>query len=106
MAAVSAFLSGFGIWFWQNAKTKRQAKKEATDNYSTAINQLVENINSLVEQNREVVARLVEEQDKVFSLQKERSELLDKVDRLQKTVECLTRKLDKYIKNEKVSIND
>lgn len=87
-------------------KTRKQAKRDDLNDFTASTGQMLETINSLVDQNREVIGRLVEEQGKVFALEKEQGELLAKVDKLQKTVDCLTRKLDKYIKNEKVNSND
>jgi chromosome segregation ATPase len=90
--------------------SKRERKKSDLQLINEAISPLITSISQLTEQNNEVVGKLLDEQDKNLKLLaekaewiKERGELKAKIERLEKTVLSLEKKIDELIKekNEK-----
>lgn len=102
---ITLFIGGGATWFWQNYRTKKQAKQNDLDNFASSIGQLTASIEKLTVQNGELVMQLCAEQDKRLKLAAERDELLQKIDSLQKEVNSLTRKIGKLLKNEKDTDN-
>ena len=104
--------AGTGLFAWLFAKmqTKRERKKSDFQLISETINPLLESIKLLTEQNNEVVGKLLCEQDKNLVLIREktalaieREELIAKIEKLEKQVSNLCKKIDQLKKpnNEK-----
>jgi hypothetical protein len=85
-------------WFGRRILTRREKRRFDVELVTSAITPLLESITKLTEQNQTMVERLLFEQSKNLDLMKERGELLDKVDRLEKEVKSLTKKVTELIK--------
>lgn len=105
--AISAGTGFFG-WLFGKLQTPREKKKTDLQLINEAISPLLASIKDLTSQISEMTSRLIEEQDKNLTLtqeksewKKERIELVAKIDKLEKTVNCLNRKINELIKSEK-----
>lgn len=88
----------FFVGKWQ---TKRERKRSDFQMINEAISPLITSIGQLTEQNNELVQKLMNEQDKNLKLLaeksawiEEREELNQKIDKLQRTVNTLSKKID------------
>lgn len=91
--------------------TKRERRKSDMEIIDAAISPLVGSIKELTEQNRDLVCRLTDEQQKALeyirrnrSLLEERDGLIARIDRLTKQVELLKKMLREHLKE--TSSND
>jgi predicted nuclease with TOPRIM domain len=80
---------------------RRKAKAEAENEDLQNIGSMVQQITALMAQNRELLQKYLEEQDKNIKLTQENSELAVKIESLEKQIKCLTAKINKLMKNEK-----
>lgn len=106
--AISATTGILG-WFFSKMQTRRERRKEELALFNAAITEaispLLESINKLTEQNRDVVGKLLCEQDKNLALIEEKRKLLsermtltEKVEKLEKQIKTLNGKINELIK--------
>ncbi len=108
ITAIVAAVTGFLGWVFSKLQTRRERKKGDLQMISDAISPLVTSIGDLTKQNKEIVGDLLIEQDKVLQLMtekaaliREKGELAEKVERLEKQVSCLNKRINDFIKNNK-----
>lgn len=94
-------------WFFSKLQTTREQKQTDLKLIGDAVTPLLNSIKNLTDHNNALIKDLLEEQktkvqlmDDVSTLKSERNTLSEKVDSLEKTIKCLTRKIDK-LANEK-----
>ena len=102
-----ALVTGLLGWLFSKLQTRREQKESDLQLINKAISPLLASIRQLTDQSQETVQRLLAEQDKVLKLMgekaellRERGELVDKIEKLEKQVNCLTTKINKLMKKE------
>lgn len=86
------------VWFLGKIKTRREKRNSDLELIDRSILPLLDSIGKLTAQNNEVVAKLLAEQNKNLLLVQEKSELLAKIDKLEKQINILNKKVNELIK--------
>ena len=94
-------VTGFCGWFFSKLLTPREKKKTDLEIINAAIKPLLVSISELTERLKAVTTDLMDEREKNLKLTMERTELLGKIDNLEKEVRKLQRQVAKLTKNEK-----
>lgn len=94
-------------WMFSKLKTQREKKESDLDLVNKSVTPLVESITKLTEQNNELVGKLTAEQDVSLRLIKEKGELLEKIEQLEREISDLRKQINKLIRktNEKDNLN-
>jgi chromosome segregation ATPase len=90
-------------WTFSKLKTNREKKESDLNLVNNSVTPLVESIKKLTEQNNELVGKLTAEQDVSLRLIKEKGELLEKIEQLEREISDLRKQINKLIRktNEK-----
>lgn len=86
------------VWFLGKIKTRREKRNSDLELIDRSILPLLDSIDKLTAQNNEVVAKLLAEQNKNLLLVQEKSELLAKIDKLEKQINVLNKKVNELIR--------
>lgn len=86
------------VWFLGKIKTRREKRNSDLELIDRSILPLLDSIDKLTAQNNEVVAKLLAEQNKNLLLMQEKSELLAKIDKLEKQINVLNKKVNELIR--------
>jgi hypothetical protein len=86
------------VWFLGKIKTRREKRNSDLELIDRSILPLLDSIDKLTAQNNEVVAKLLAEQNKNLLLVQEKSELLVKIDKLEKQINVLNKKVNELIR--------
>ena len=86
------------VWFLGKIKTRREKRNSDLELIDRSILPLLDSIDKLTAQNNEVVVKLLAEQNKNLLLVQEKSELLAKIDKLEKQINILNKKVNELIK--------
>lgn len=104
-AIIAAAGTGLFSWIYSHMKTRREQKQSDLELINAAIAPLLNSIKEVTDQNSELVKKYTDEQDKTIrlveennKLLKERSVLVEKVDRLERHVKELTTKINSLLK--------
>ena len=94
-------ITGACGWLFSKLQTRREQKQTDLQLINAAIKPLLESISELTDRLKATTTALMEEKERNLKLTTERTELLDKIENLEREVKKLQRQISKLSKNEK-----
>lgn len=101
LQVVLPVIAGFCGWIFSKLQTSREKKKTDLEIINAAIKPLLVSISELTDRLKATTTDLMEEREKNLKLTTERTELLGKIENLEKEVRKLQRQVAKLTRNEK-----
>ena len=94
-------ITAFCGWLFSKLQTRREQKQTDLQIINAAIKPLLVSISELTDRLKSTTSELMEERERNLKLTTERTELLGKIENLEKEVKKLQRQVAKLSKNEK-----
>lgn len=94
-------ITGACGWFFSKLQTRREQKQTDLQLINAAIKPLLESISELTDRLKATTTELMEEKERNLKLTTERTELMDKIENLEREVKKLQRQISKLSKNDK-----
>jgi sensor histidine kinase YesM len=91
---IVAFITGFSMWFWNSRKTKRENKQIDFENLNASFNTMIESQKKLMEQNEQLI-------EKLLVKEQENAQLRIEIECLKKTVRSLECKINHLLEKNK-----